>query len=318
MGAREAAGLSPVVKPDLPRVDFPSKFLPATLHRKYIADNDTRQQVKASHTLIDVAANDIGKQVLAKKGSEASDRADAPLVRERRLRVGKQPTTQRVVDGDTRTQNSTIIIAPPSTVHYKDIAAEYFILPMINRFWSHFENEVTREARARGAFRAAGTGMVLSPLAIAKYLSTLAIMVHAARHSTSFLSIIAPEALELAVLVGQNIKTQPETLMNADGAKDTESEADVVGGALELALVCLDASKELDGGRTLVTDKMNVLMSTGEWAGQLFESEHKGVSTGMNAGGISEGRTRKAAAGVIVLVSEIVESSRHLLGWTMT
>ncbi len=317
MGAREAAGLATVIKPELPRVDFPSKFLPPPLHKKYISGNDTRH-VKASYTLIDVAANDIGEQLLAKKGAEASQRTETPLVREKRLRVGKPAAKRKILDGEASTRDPALMTTPPPTIHYKDIAAEYFVLPMINRFWNHFENEVTREARARSAYRAGGSGMVLSPLAIAKYLSTLAIMVHAARHSTAFLSIIAPEALELAVVVGQNIKTKPETLMNADGVKDAESEADVVGGALELALVCLDGSKELDGGRTLVTDKINVLMSAGEWAGQLFETEHKGISTGMNAGGLSEGRTRKAAAGVVVLVSEIVETSRHLLGWTMT
>jgi hypothetical protein len=61
---------------------------------------------------------------------------------------------------------------------------------------------------------------------------------------------------------------------------------------------------------------MDVVVAAGEWAGHLFEQEHEGVTTGANAGGLSEGRTRKAAAGVVVLVSEIVDQSRHLLGWT--
>jgi telomere length regulation protein len=317
MGAREAAGMAPVVKPDLPRVDFPTKFLPPALHQKYISENDVTH-LKASYRLIDAAAADIGTKLLQRKGAEASQKAPPPLARQRQLRVGQPSKTGKIADvGDgAHTLSRPAAVPPPSSISFKDVAAEYFILPLINRFWNYFENELTREARAKGAFRAAGTGMILSPMAVAKLLSTLAIMVHASRHSTAFLAIIAPEALELAVMVGQNLKTNPDPPSEANGPREAETETDVLGSALELALVCLDASKELDGGRTLVIDKMDVLVAAGEWAGHLFEQEHEGVTTGANAGGLSEGRTRKAAAGVVVLVSEIVDQSRHLLGWT--
>ncbi len=316
MGAREAAGMPTVVKAIASKVDFPSKLLPPALHRQYIEENKQRASSSA-FSLLDATAQDLGKQLLGRKGKEAEDRVEEQFVRQRQLRVG--PNYKRGTVQTSGLDVDVAIAVPRAVTPYRDVAAEYFILPMINRFWNYFGSAVAREARNRGSQYAAGAGLVLSPFAVAKFLSTLAIMVHAARLSTAYLAVIAPATLELALMVGSMLRGDDEAdALVQQRSKGPHADADVVGSALELALVTLDTSKDLDGGRTLSTDHMDALVATGNWAGKIFEAEERGELTTINAGGKSEGRTRQAAAGVVVLISEIVDQSRHLRGWTMS
>lgn len=78
---------------------------------------------------------------------------------------------------------------------------------------------------------------------------------------------------------------------------------------MEVALVVLDASYELDMGRTLARTKAGVLAAVGEWAAAVFKVEEGSVQGERSAGqgGMREGRLRSGAAGVVVKVSEIVE-----------
>ena len=103
--------------------------------------------------------------------------------------------------------------------------------------------------------------------------------------------------------IGSRHLSEPDVF---DGSERESRDASVVGAALEIALVVLDASFELDSGRTLATGKSTILLGTGEWANAVFSSEESGELTS-GQGGMREGRVRAAAAGVVVKVAEIGE-----------
>ncbi|TFY80476.1 hypothetical protein EWM64_g3540 [Hericium alpestre] len=92
-------------------------------------------------------------------------------------------------------------------------------------------------------------------------------------------------AVELAVTLG----TRPVALAGDDDDEGSEEdrapgaegrqdkEARVLTTALELALVVLDGSMEVDGGRSLSLEHTALLLATGEWAGEVFQRLEKGV-----------------------------------------
>jgi telomere length regulation protein len=193
---------------------------------------------------------------------------------------------------------------------FKDIAAEYFILPMINRFWTYYQDALARESRASYGRRgqAAGTGMILSPLAMSHFISALTIMLHAARHSPVYLAVLAPEALELAIATGTQLAVGLADTPSPQSSPQAELEIDVVAASLELAMVCLSGSKELDGGKSLVREHMTSVMAAAEWATGIFGKEQKGESTSLHKGGLQEDRIRRTAAGIVLAVNSIVEA----------
>ncbi|THH13840.1 hypothetical protein EW146_g6422, partial [Bondarzewia mesenterica] len=85
-----------------------------------------------------------------------------------------------------------------------------------------------------------------------------------------------------------------------------EKEARVLTMALELALVVLDGCAELDSGRSMGLEHPALLLATGEWAGEVFGRLEKGVLI-RGGGGAAEARLNKAAAGVVIKVSELSE-----------
>jgi telomere length regulation protein len=209
--------------------------------------------------------------------------------------------------------SSTMVTAQQSKVAFKDVAAEYFLLPMMNRFWTYLQEEVTREQQTRGKYTVGGTGMILSPLSVSQFLSTLTIMVHAARHSVLYLSVICPESLELAISVGSKLSVAPNFTPSKGPSDAKDFESDVVATALELALASIDGAQELDGGRAIATEQSVTLMAAGEWASEILQRETRGEATTTNTGGSREGRVQKAAAGLLVLVSGIVEKMQTLM-----
>lgn len=302
MGARELAGL-PAPEPRARAIDFPTKTLPPALHARY-ADPAT-----STTSQLDDAVTGM-RNLLLSKGARHGEETVPELARERRLKVGvnkrRKVGDASVVAVDSADASSTPL--PPPVEPYTALAAEYFILPLVNRFWDYFQDASVRESRAvsLGArFRGAGTGMVLSPLALEKLLLTLALLVHAARHAPTFLAVIAPSALELAVTVGARHPTENGASSLGDEPSG-ERDAHVVSAALELSLAALDAAVDLDKGRTLALDAPQVLLATGEWASGVFDAENKGqVAAG--GGGRKEGRVRAASAAVLVKVAEVGE-----------
>ena len=314
MGARECAGLPLAIEQRRAKVDFPSKFLPPALHAKYASASDPGF-LQANKTI--TAATDSVTNEVLRRGRDSTADKHPEVVRHRQLRVAGSSARSKITDMAAQVkvveQPQTIANAHPPKLAFKDIAAEYFILPMINRFWTYLQEEITREQQTQGKYAVGGTGTILSSLAVSQFLSTLTIMVHAARHSPLYLSVICPEALELAISVGSKLSVAPEFTPLTGSPKEKAFESDVVATALELALVSVDGAQELDGGRAIATEKSLTLMAAGEWASDILQKESQGQATTTNVGGSKEGRVQKAAAGLLVLVSGIVEKMQNLM-----
>ena len=340
MGARELAGLSVPQTPSTRRIDFPSKTLPPALHQKYIGPNDLQPNGSSSYGgQLEDAIGGVRDMMLS-KGAKRGEETVPELAREKRLRVGSTTRTTKIAELGTAqdrqmsmsmsmsmsTRSNSDIATQTPVVPFKDVAAEYFIMPLINRFWQHYQDSTIRESRAMATgdrYRGAGTGMILSAMALEKMLMTLSVLLHAARHSSLFLSVLAPEALELGVTIGARHLATPTNdpfLTPASGGKTEEgsgadagsgsgskSEAQVLAAALELVLISLDTSVELDKGRTLAMDKPELVLAVGEWATGVFEVENKGGEVSSGQGGMREGRVRATAAGVVVKIAEIGE-----------
>ena len=315
MGARELSGLStPQPINSLRRLDFPTKMLPPALHQKYIGPNDIPENQYQNQ--LEQAVSGVRDLMLRKSAKRAEEYPE--LAREKKLRVrpGRSMKVAEVgsVADREMTKASTDSQAP--IMPFKDVAAEYFIMPLINRFWQYFQDSSTREARAINTgdrYRGAGTGMILSAMALEKMLMTLSLLIHAARHSSVFLSVLAPEAIELGVTIGARHLATPSnnpmiTDLDTKGLEEgSKTEAQVLAAALELVLVSLDVSVELDKGRTLALDKAELVLAAGEWATGVFEVESKGGKVSAGQGGMREGKVKATAAGVVVKISEIGE-----------
>lgn len=315
MGARELSGLStPQPINSLRRFDFPTKMLPPALHQKYIGPNDIPENQYQNQ--LEQAVSGVRDLMLRKSAKRAEEYPE--LAREKKLRVrpGRSIKVAEVgsVADREMTKASTDSQAP--IMPFKDVAAEYFIMPLINRFWQYFQDSSTREARAINTgdrYRGAGTGMILSAMALEKMLMTLSLLIHAARHSSVFLSILAPEVIELGVTIGARHLATPSnnpmiTDLDTKGLEEgSKTEAQVLAAALELVLVSLDVSVELDKGRTLALDKAELVLAAGEWATGVFEVESKGGKVSAGQGGMREGKVKATAAGVVVKISEIGE-----------
>lgn len=317
IGARELASLP--VPPSASNVSadrptFPSKLLPAHLHSKYLTAGDTNQIQQITDSLSRVA---IDK-------SKSDDGQKIPeIARERRLRIN-QSSKITTVESKKSTQFPWLNAPPTKDTTFTDVAAEYFIIPFLNRFWVFIRDEQTREERTahlsgRARYHGSGTGLVLNPVVLSHFLSTITVLVHAAQNAPEWLAIIAPEALEFALTVG----TRPISLPDDDdddehtaepGQSPEEAarkkEASVLSASLELALIVLDGAKEVDDGRSLGLEHTALLVGTGEWAGTLFARLESGMKT-EGGGGAQDIKLRRAAAGVLLKVDEITSKWRR-------
>ncbi|KAG7452712.1 uncharacterized protein BT62DRAFT_939781, partial [Guyanagaster necrorhizus] len=303
LGAREMSGLA---HPPLPQ--YPSKLLPASLHRKYITGRDFGM------TLLPVIMEDLTRQAI--QSGKDSALASAPaVVRERRLRIQKPQMVAEVRKPEHL--NETV---PHSAVKFTEVAAEFFVGPLMNRFWLFLRDEQTREERTahlkgRQVYYGAGTGLILNSLVLSYFLSTLGVLLHASRNAPEWSAVLGPDALELAV----NIGTRPvsriedeEELDSGEGARNQEGggpmgrQASVLQSSLELTLVILEGYQELDEGKSLCLEHTALLFGVIEWAGAVFSRLDKGERV-KGGGGSSETGLQRAAAGV-VLKADIITS----------
>ncbi|KAJ7219093.1 telomere length regulation protein-domain-containing protein [Mycena pura] len=301
LGARELASLSvPPSSVPQSRIAFPSKTLPGRVHQKYLEDGN---QVDVIPRIL----GDISREALDRDAETNADKVPE-LVRERRLRVHKPSTV-------TEVERHRVLHTPlQKNATFNEVAAQYFLGPLINRFWLFFRDEQTREERTayrdgRQRYHGAGTGLVLNPIVLSHLLSTLAILVHASKNAPEWLAVIGPDALELAVTLG----TKPTSSMETDdderpGSKSKE--ASVLCAALELALVALDGCLELDGGHALGLDHTALLLGAGEWANAVFSSLEKGGRV-EGGGGAQEVKLKRAAAGVLLKVDSLTSRWRR-------
>ncbi|KAG2364498.1 telomere length regulation protein-domain-containing protein, partial [Suillus spraguei] len=316
LGARELASL-PIHSASLQplnnqRTAFPSKTLPPTLHQKYLtADGQANGTVEGLLEGVTRAAIDRGKEATADKVPE--------FVRERQLRIRKSPKIAEVSSAER--QSRALLPGQNSQPHrtaFIDVAAEYFIMPFINRFWAFLRSEQTREERTVHRdtlyrYHGAGTGLVLNPVVLSQFMGCLALLVHAAQNAPQWLSIIAPGALELAVTLGTRPISKAISEDTGSSGLTGEArgkEASVLTAALELSLIVLDGCLELDGGRSLGLEHTALLLGAGEWAGKIFELLEKGTLV-EGGGGVHEVRLRRAAAGVLLKVDELTSRWRR-------
>lgn len=316
LGARELASLtiySQALQPLVTqRTTFPSKMLPPVLHQKYLATS--------SNNVLQPFLEDITKAAIDRSQEVTADKVDKvpEVVRERQLRIKNPSKITEVVSAGHK---SPIPPAqrPPGAVSFTTVAAEWFIMPLVNRFWSFLRDEQIREERTAQRdvlyqYHSAGTGLILNPLILSAFLGTMAILVHASQNAPQWLALIAPNTLELAVTVGSRQITRPvsEDLDDEDGSPkgNKSKEASVLTSALNLALVVLDGCIELDGGHSVGLEHTALLIGTGEWAGQVFKMIERGIQV-TGVGGVHEVELRRAAAGVLLKVDQITAKWRR-------
>lgn len=317
LGARELAGLPTLVSAALPpvsaeRISFPSKRLPTALHQKYLTDTDQTSTANTVQLLLD----NISREAIESSKEPAASQVPQ-LARERQLRIRKPAKVTEIPSSgvSARSRQSTPLTTRPQTT-FTDVAAEIFICPLINRFWLFLRDEQAREARTahhprRDRYSGTGTGLILNVIVISRFLGALAVMVHAARNAPEWLSVIAPDALELAVTLGsrplsanegENENDDSTGIASSDGGKGKE--AAMLTTALELALVVLDGCLDLDGGRALGLEHTALLLGTMEWAGDVLAKLENGARI-LGGGGIQEMQLRRAAAGVVLKADEL-------------
>ncbi|KAG9079914.1 telomere binding protein, partial [Ceratobasidium sp. 370] len=192
IGARELAGLPLPPSRDTagdkkPRIDFPSKVLPGQAHLEYITEGDlpplspgqgvaSQRRIERARDQVSAIVEDLSGRAITR--SRQDTEASVPqVVRERALKVGPRPG--RGIVPIESSGSSSVPPAPvaigyltPHTplVPFARVAAEYFVAPLINRFWVHLRGSLEREAYgnaaqlATGARTGTGTGLILSPL----------------------------------------------------------------------------------------------------------------------------------------------------------
>lgn len=313
LGARELVSL-PITSQTLQplttqRTTFPSRMLPPVMHQKYLATG--------SDNALQPFLEDITKAAIDRSQEVTVDKVPE-VVRERQLRIKKPSKITEVVSAGHKSPVPSAP-CPPGAVSFTNIAAEWFIMPLVNRFWVFLRDEQTREERTAQRdilyqYRGAGTGLILNPLTLSAFLSTMAILVHASQNALQWLALIAPNTLELAVTVGSKQITRPAggDLDDEDGSSkgNKSKEASVLTSALNLALVVLDGCIELDGGHSLGLEHTALLIGTGEWAGQVFKMLERGIQV-TGVGGVHEVELRRATAGVLLKVDQITAKWRR-------
>lgn len=322
LGARELASLPVPPKVTSSRISFPSKRLPAAMHQKLIAEGP-----------VQALLTDISQGAIERAKDDATSKAPPSFTRERQLRLQK-PARVSVVNNPVASNprsepfhTASPGYGPPAA-RFTDVAAEYFICPLINQFWVFFRDERIREERLSHQsdplyrYRGSGTGLVLNPVVLAQFISTLAVLAHAGRNAPQWLALVAPDGLELAITLGTRPVSQADeedtdVTLKAEWGQATTSrdkEASVLAASLELALIILDGCLDLDGGRSLGLEHTRLVLSAGEWAGNLLSWLEQGLRVA-GGGGTQEVRLQRGAAGVMLKVQEISERwGRSMVG----
>lgn len=315
-GARELAGLPvPPSQVDAGKIAFPSKRLPPAMERKYITAADHMTANVPTNMSAHGLLEGIGRDLIA--NTTGSGQPEPPqLARERQLRIRQAAKVVPLPPPATSTSlfRSQVPAQKPRTT-FAVVAAEYFIHPLISRFWVFLRDEQTREARTaampeRNQYRSAGTGLILNPMILGQFVATLGVLMHAARHAPAWGAVLAPEALELAITLGGRrvsmLETDEDEKEGSDTARGQGTHADVMTAAFELALVVLDGSLDLDGGRALGLEHTALLLGVGEWAAKVFNSLDKGERA-KGGGGAHELRLLRAVTGVCLKVDEVLK-----------
>ncbi|BGP38955.1 telomere binding protein [Rhodotorula kratochvilovae] len=302
--ARELAGLpipiSATPAKQLPAEPlFPSKQLPPALHRRLVGSSGREQGQ------LEALTADLTRMALSGTRDDAEETLPG-AAREKLLSVRRTTKRSAALSNQPRTT---------TTPTFSTLAAETFILPLINRFWLYLRDTATSSLSSRGGSYAgaAGTPVLLEPILLSKFLATLAVLVHASRHAPAFLAVIVPEVLAFVLAIKPGAPSAVASARARDDDDDSGLDEDLVAAAaLELVLVALDATVQLDGGRTLMSSSAAsggggaLVVDVKDWAEEVFEREER-------RGGV--GRAGRAAAGVLLRVEEVSAKWRLSVGW---
>lgn len=296
-------------------------FPPLTFSHSALIEEFFKNQYSVDQRHVALTALAVGARELAREatdGGKATTEDKSPqIVREKRLKITKSPAIVDVTSSSASSRGALASLRSSTALSkrrttFTEVAAEFFIGPLINRFWLFLRDEQMREERTvqragRSRYHGAGTGLILNPLVLSQFLRTLAILVNAAQNAPEWLAILGPDSLELAVTIG----TRPISSMEVEDLPSHSSSGDgegkdaaVLVAALELALIVLDGCLELDGGKSLGLDHTNLILGVGEWAGAVFSNLEKGLRV-VGGGGLHEMKLQRAAAGLLLKVDEV-------------
>jgi telomere length regulation protein len=266
LGARELADLpGPSGGFALTQVEaFPSKRLAPRLEAKLL-EGDPVETITKDLTRVALTSAREGAEMTIPEAS-----------REKALRVGGRLGS--IAKSGLHASAKSVT---PAT--FGPLAAECFVMPLINRFWLYLR-DLSTASLANRSF-GSGSAALLDPIILCKFMSTLAILIDASRNSPHFLAVLAPEALQLAALGLRGL------------ANDDEG---VIAGLLEFALVTVDTCISIDAGRTLARDFAPLVGTLQEWAQEAWRTEE--------ARGKVE-RAGRAAAGLLLRLDEVLSRS---------
>jgi len=302
LAARELADLPTLPQPE---ARFPSKLLPSGVHELYIEERDL---VARSEQLLE----GISRKAIDKGREKTEDRIPE-LTRERQLTIKpgiKRAGIVELINDPKLTDHPNPVIPRQPTISvrresFSTLAAEYFIGPLINRFWRYLNDQMTRQARTNDGYGGAGAGLVLNPLVLTHLVTVLAILMDAGRFSPAYLNVLGPGALELSITLGtRRVSTTEGVGGGSANGSQSAKEASVLRACLQLALTVLDACLDLDSGRTLAFDQTTLLLGIGEWSESVFKAMEAGAKV-IGGGGREEDRLLRSAAGLVLKVEEI-------------
>lgn len=294
IASRQLAGL-PSLEPSksastsMMEIDaFPTDRLPPALHQHFAASQPSLksmqqgQDPQSQTKHLDAILDGIADSALTRTRSSAENHL--PEVSKQKLLTVQRKKRGVLVDPSSSRSHSS----GSSSFHYADLAADTFIMPLLNRFWLYLRDVATSpQDRRLGTYQggSAGTAALLDPMLLSKYLSTLAVLVNAARNSPHFLAILAPETLEVVL-----------ALRGMEVANDS-----VQRSMLHLVLVTLEASIDADNARTLARDFSKTVWQIKDWAEETWNKKEQ------SGGQIDP--TGRAAAGVLLRLDEVVRKS---------
>jgi telomere length regulation protein len=207
---------------------------------------------------------------------------------------------QLLGNNDENEYDSTLSrYCPPNRVEFHNLAADFFILPLIGRFWQHLQEEHIRELRTESRskpHRLSGSGTILSSSTLSQFLRTLAILMDLAQNSATFRTSLVPAVLQLALVLGTN--------RDGDFGKVLLG-AEVTVAAAQLALTSIIACIELDGGESLCMQHGTLIGNIETWSSRLIHHLDSGVHL-TGAGGSAEITLRKITGILHLKVTQMI------------
>lgn len=283
---------------------FPSKQLPPALHSRLLEQQN--QQKATGSAQLELLAADLTNMALSGAREDAETTIPG-AARDKLLAVNR--TTRRSAGLSKPALVTT-------TANFGTLAAEVFILPLLNRFWLYLRDEVTSTRNSAGTYLGgSAVPQLLEPIILSRFLATVTVLVQASRHSPAFLAIIVPETLSFLLTLRPTIMSSGSVPPQSFGPAPALDEDLVTATALELALTALDGTIHLDGGRMLMSSSVadgagaGLVADIKDWAEEVFEAEER------KGGDTAVGRPGRAAAGVLLRIEEIVGKWRLSVGW---